>query len=643
MQETPQGNWLGRIINKIVGSSEQTLPVDKRAAISHNVDTAWRKAAPPLFKADNLGELLAASPILFVPTAALVRPEEIKTDNLNKAIKFDSNLGNGPLENLPVNPEQPVNPEPTPIGTAVATEVAQLYSGPGQSYNVEGQTQINQQLTYVGRANINGEAWALTDQGQWARVDSLNLNQQELENVTDLSVFNSTPEVDLAGDGSGYENLSGSLFDQDIDLVHVKHQLDGMVESGFPQELLNHLGLLDASDQSTALVIKEDFSVTSGETTITYERGTLIDIPNNPNETTITFVSPANIRSALSEQYGFDLGQDQLLFSKSSSEDPSWRQIVKLNSNMVMLFDVGGSREDNAAGKPINEILANNVIVINGDFASEDFTINYDNNTITLADGTVLTITQNEGEVARAEVTQGPDQNTINLENYNGRPWTGDYAVRLNSNIQVNADEHVLNGAIIVDGASYPIMSRGAHDGINKDRGTGGNYDNISLFGVFAGFVGERTLQDVNLTNPDTGETVLHYDTIDVIDLMMIVTTPDNHQIRVIFSVPSNNIAADAYGGRGDSLQTRESFISMLTPGQKVSPFISVPTVSWADFIRPILPRIGSAPAETRQYPALNILNQQYYSTLNLLFQGPLNNGTYYMGYPANVAIVPAS
>ena len=409
MQETPQGNWLGRIINKIVGSSEQTLPVDKRAAISHNVDTAWRKAAPPLFKADNLGELLAASPILFVPTAALVRPEEIKTDNLNKAIKFDSNLGNGPLENLPVNPEQPVNPEPTPIGTAVATEVAQLYSGPGQSYNVEGQTQINQQLTYVGRANINGEAWALTDQGQWARVDSLNLNQQELENVTDLSVFNSTPEVDLAGDGSGYENLSGSLFDQDIDLVHVKHQLDGMVESGFPQELLNHLGLLDASDQSTALVIKEDFSVTSGETTITYERGTLIDIPNNPNETTITFVSPANIRSALSEQYGLDLGQDQLLFSKSSSEDPSWRQIVKLNSNMVMLFDVGGSREDNAAGKPINEILANNVIVINGDFASEDFAINYDNNTITLADGTVLTITQNEGEVARAEVAQAQE------------------------------------------------------------------------------------------------------------------------------------------------------------------------------------------------------------------------------------------
>ena len=409
MQETPQGNWLGRIINKIVGSSEQTLPVDKRAAISHNVDTAWRKAAPPLFKADNLGELLAASPILFVPTAALVRPEEIKTDNLNKAIKFDSNLGNGPLENLPVNPEQPVNPEPTPIGTAVATEVAQLYSGPGQSYNVEGQTQINQQLTYVGRANINGEAWALTDQGQWARVDSLNLDQQELENVTDLSVFNSTPEVDLAEDGSGYENLSGSLFDQDIDLVHVKHQLDGMVESGFPQELLNHLGLLDASDQSTALVIKEDFSVTSGETTITYERGTLIDIPNDPNETTITFVSPANIRSALSEQYGFDLGQDQLLFSKSSSEDPSWRQIVKLNSNMVMLFDVGGSREDNAAGKPINEILANNVIVINGDFASEDFTINYDNNTITLADGTVLTITQNEGEVARAEVAQAQE------------------------------------------------------------------------------------------------------------------------------------------------------------------------------------------------------------------------------------------
>ena len=409
MQETPQGNWLGRIINKIVGSSEQTLPVDKRAAISHNVDTAWRKAAPPLFKADNLGELLAASPILFVPTAALVRPEEIKTDNLNKAIKFDSNLGNGPLENLPVNPEQPVNPEPTPIGTAVATEVAQLYSGPGQSYNVEGQTQINQQLTYVGRANINGEAWALTDQGQWARVDSLNLNQQELENVTDLSVFNSTPEVDLAGDGSGYENLSGSLFDQDIDLVHVKHQLDGMVESGFPQELLNHLGLLDASDQSTALVIKEDFSVTSGETTITYERGTLIDIPNNPNETTITFVSPANIRSALSEQYGLDLGQDQLLFSKSSSEDPSWRQIVKLNSNMVMLFDVGGSREDNAAGKPINEILANNVIIIDGDFASEDFAINYDNNTITLADGTVLTITQNEGEVARAEVAQAQE------------------------------------------------------------------------------------------------------------------------------------------------------------------------------------------------------------------------------------------
>src|SRR3990167_920738 len=419
MQETPQGNWLGRIINKIVGSSEQTLPVAKRAAISHNVDTACRKAAPPLFKADNLGELLAASPILFVPTAALVRPEEIKTDNLNKAIKFDSNLGNGPLENLPVNPEQPVNPEPTPIGTALATEVAQLYSGPGQSYNVEGQTQINQQLTYVGRANINGEAWALTDQGQWARVDSLNLDQQELENVTDLSVFNSTPEVDLAEDGSGYENLSGSLFDQDIDLVHVKHQLDGMVESGFPQELLNHLGLLDASDQSTALVIKEDFSVTSGETTITYERGTLIDIPNDPNETTITFVSPANIRSALSEQYGLDLGQDQLLFSKSSSEDPSWRQIVKLNSNMVMLFDVGGSREDNAAGKPINEILANNVIVINGDFASEEFTINYDNNTITLADGTVLTITQNDGEVARAEVVQAQEASR----------WEGKYVV----------------------------------------------------------------------------------------------------------------------------------------------------------------------------------------------------------------------
>ncbi len=196
-----------------------------------------------------------------------------------------------------------------------------------------------------------------------------------------------------------------------------------------------------------------------------------------------------------------------------------------------------------------------------------------------------------------------PDvQNTLNLENYNGKPWEGKYAVKLNSKIIVNSDAHSLHGTITVDGKRYEIKSDGGWDQSdikdNKER----KFSILKLYSTVVGIVGTRFIQ---------GKDVPGFSgPVEVFDILSNYKDNNGKSHLVIFSIPTG----DAYGqqtgeNRPDRIVSKQEILDMLISGRKIGISLYFPDATWEEMI--IAPIKPSDPLARRIAISLEEINTQ--------------------------------
>ncbi len=193
---------------------------------------------------------------------------------------------------------------------------------------------------------------------------------------------------------------------------------------------------------------------------------------------------------------------------------------------------------------------------------------------------------------------------------YLGRPWQGEYAVTPDTKVYYSGvDPHVISGSIVVGGEQYRIYSDGYHDGIYATEYPQHKYFIVHPNGTFVGFLGERIVTNLSLTNPETGAVVdgINIDRLEVIDIMMLVKQ-NGKDYKIAFSIPKEIMFADFSGGRFDVVRDTQTFVlPRLIPGIKVSASVLFYLNSWEEFVKQILHNIEGISEWTGIYEVVRI------------------------------------
>jgi hypothetical protein len=140
-----------------------------------------------------------------------------------------------------------------------------------------------------------------------------------------------------------------------------------------------------------------------------------------------------------------------------------------------------------------------------------------------------------------AEIEASRTENQINLEHYNGTPWTGPNAVTFDGPIRA-VDDRL--------GILLAITKQKVSD----------FSETITVIAMFEGVLGERTLHNVGIIDPD-GKIFekFFFEEIQVIDVMAVIPVNGiNH--RIVFSLPAGEMGYydSTYTRHPDIVSTRE-------------------------------------------------------------------------------------
>ncbi len=220
-------------------------------------------------------------------------------------------------------------------------------------------------------------------------------------------------------------------------------------------------------------------------------------------------------------------------------------------------------------------------------------------------------------------------QNTLNLENYNGKPWEGKYAVKLDSKIIVNSDAHSLHGTITVDGKTYTIKSDGLWDFYQIKELPQYKINYLSLTSTVVGIIGTRYVtggEVPGLTQP-----------IQVIDVLSTYKDDSGKIHKIIYSIPYNNAHGQSFGENrpGRVLSTQE-LLDMLVSGKKIKATLTYPIdgSSWEEASLPSI-KPNSPLADKIGVSLLKITEGQKQELLS--FQN--KPGPTYLGAPYSFSI----
>ncbi len=183
---------------------------------------------------------------------------------------------------------------------------------------------------------------------------------------------------------------------------------------------------------------------------------------------------------------------------------------------------------------------------------------------------------------------------------YMGTPWTGDYAVSLDSEIILNADAHAINGTITVDGVTYEIRSDGGFDQVKTDLNVNNTgLSRTRLAGTLAGIVGTRYVTG--------GQFPGFSEPVEVMDLVVKYENGNEY----IITVPYGDVYAAYSGATNDKVINREDFLKMLAPGEKISFYFTFPdTVTWEQFLSQ-KPVPDNAPLAVKKYYSFLKINER--------------------------------